>query len=468
MSYFRALFAVAYAVCGCGSDWVRVVVEGSSPDLTAIPALVEVSVYGGGLGTSYSYTDTLERREGSLPFTDSVVVFDDETSETVTVRTRVTTPLAFGADATLALPAEGSDLLLQLAAGERSIARSARFSSGDVGVVASFKGGLVFAWPAQDGVKVAELREPDASLSAVTRERSVSSETGASSVRIASRPDSASFGSDLYAVVWRETGGSAKLAAGTPGGLTSAVDLGPADSVHVACARKGVGFDVATAKISGGSADAMVFGVSGSTIASARPSHRLKDGAASLVGVTVALDAVIVAGRTDSGSWLARWDLGGEPTVIDTPGSARSISRSIDGNRVFLATELGGSLVVESYFANSLAKAGESEPIARLPFVPEQPRARVSISECLISWPEVRADGSELVDVRAQLFDTNGQPSGVSTLMNVDSAGHHFAPTSVCASPARGYVAFFAEASDSLSGSLWLRRVPSQSLFFAP
>jgi len=464
LRFFSALFALAAA--GCGEDYVRIVIEGSAQDVSATPVGISISVYGGGEATRYDYTDTLETRGSNVPSSDSVVTFSDGAPSRVVVRAKVTTPVTWGADTKLSLPAEGSTVRLQISPGERDVATNARFDGGDGTTATVFRGGLAFAWATLEGLKVAELRQPDANVSAVTRERLLTSDPGVSHVRIAARPGTSTFASDSYAVAWRDGGLETHLVIVDSGRTSSTLSLGTSDDVQLALARPGLAFDAVAVLRKGSVLEAQTFTIdsSGEPVVLATPTPVLQSNPVDqIIGVVTTADAFVVGARSAEKTLLAKSGPGGEGYLEATlDGQARAIARSIDGNLVFLANDLGGTLSLESHFAGDLAPAGGFARFGKLPFVPEHPRARVSISECAIAWPEIRDDGSGLVDLRVELLDDNGRPRSSPVYANIDDSGDHYSPTAVCVSPTRAYVAFFAEMPDNpVTGTLRVRRVPS-------
>lgn len=466
-----ALLTATCLLTACGEpDYIRVVVQGSNPDVTATPVAIEVSIYGDGKSARYSYTDQLKKRaagSSNLPSSDSVIEIGEDAPDSVVLRSRVQGPFDWGADTRLSLPGKGRDIVLSLAVGERQVAQKVRFA-GDWATSAPFQSGLVFAWPDETGILTTHMPEPDQNVSGFTKEPPLSADTGASRVRIAARPDSSSFGSMLYAVTWRRGDGALELAVGTPQGTAPRVEVETGDDIHAACSSTPASSeDGVVVTLQGGVLRLRAFHVDGSGSAPAvtlGASREVLTGVESLERVVPVANAYVVALRTQEGSKLVKASLATDApaNVVSVDREIRAIARSFDGSRLFLAlADSTGRLSTESRFAGDLVVAEQSGVLAKLPFLAAQPRAQVSMAECALVWPELRDDGSDSVDLRVQRLDSSGLPVGPSHIVNVDVEGNHYAPTAVCPSPLRAYVAFYAESiSDPLSGKLMVRRAP--------
>src|SRR5262245_27951053 len=122
----RSLLVVSagLGLFACSDDYVRVFVEGSSPELTATPVRIQIAAYGSGTGTSFGFSDTLARPDASganVPSSDFAITFDDSAEGSLVVRAVVFAANTWGGDANVGLPGQGRDVHVALAAGERLV-----------------------------------------------------------------------------------------------------------------------------------------------------------------------------------------------------------------------------------------------------------------------------------------------------------------------------------------------------------
>jgi hypothetical protein len=468
----RLALLLLLAASGCSSDFIEVFVEGNDFDLTVSPIDVQVAVAGGGRGTSFAYTDKLAPpRPGiaNLPYSNFILQLGTGAGATVDVRVNVPAGTGWGGDTRQPVPGNGRQVHIPLSPSEQTIATT-RIVDGDGRSSSTFSTGLVFAWAHAEGVGLRIVRDPDSPLG---RESVLpGTDARATKVRVASRPSSTGFGPDLFAVMWRGGDGTVSMRAFTQAAMDNpALSLGPGQDGHVACAIKGGKYDVVGAVLQNGAVTGQLTDAAGAVIGAPFVLVPSSDPVEALLGVVTVPDfSIVAATRTQTVSKLSRVAPDGsglQERVLD--GDVRAFAASADGTRLLVAIAVPAgapqSLQLVSYFSTTLEPAGDEVEVTPFSFASGGLTSQVSLSDCLIVWPEERADGTHVVDLRFSYLDTNGHLIGDSHLINADLNGDHFSPTAVCESATRAYVTFVNRTDpDSALGGLRSRRVPSPSL----
>jgi hypothetical protein len=450
--------AAALALAACKKDYAHVYVQSADPALTSAPAQIDVLAYAGGASTAFSYTGSFVPRDGqSTPSSDFVLELDGHDGADVEVRVSVPTGgVASGGDARVARPANGAAVVLPLAPAESTLGQARIDAAGGRSIAFYGAQGVAIAWPDPTGVVLRVVKSVD--VATVTRDTLVSSDTGATSVDVASPEAPAP---DIVAVVWRGADGQ-----GSALGFTASdkathgpVPIGAADEVRVACALTSAPFRIVALRRHGGAVSASLLDATTASLGAFDVAVGSVD---ALVGAVVTADSSVVFGaRAGGASTLYRvTSQGAIAGSSPVPGDLRAIATTADGTRVLAASVAGGALHVGSYFAATLTP-GDDRVVA--PWTsPPDPLAGVVLSDCLVGWPEVRNDGSSVVDVRAQYLDLSGAPVASSHFANATLAGDHFAPGAACLSATSAYVTFVGRADPTaVAGSIVFRGVAS-------
>lgn len=441
--------AIPWLLAGCGDHYLLVSVEGADLELTVAPAKVRVAVYADRERIDFDFTSRLEpRAEGGVPATDFVLVTDN-IADLAQLRISIpTTTTTWFSDARV--NGEGT-IHLPLFAGERPVT-TASFVAGDLDTSALFGPGIVMAWVDSGGVQTRVEKDPDRLIS---RQEMVAADPSATKLRLASRQNPLGYGPDLYGVAWIGGDGMARLRTSTLTSESPVRALGVvADDLAIGAASKGATFAIAVVVRTGDSLTLKLLDEAGLPLAADKP---IASGATTIVGVAVTRDGIAIGWRANDGSHLAL--IGGNGGVTAGPaidGDLVGLSTTNDGSRLLSLQRRGLSLFQVSYFPNLTPTDIDIKLGTTIV------GGRTSLSGCIAAWPELRADGSNVTDLRFAILDENGNALGEPHLINVEETGDHLAPTVVCASQTRAYATFFEHAAATDPGArLRIRRIPT-------
>lgn len=438
--------AIALMV-GCQTDYLYVSVEGSDLSLTAAPADVRVTVYANRERVDFNYVARLEpKAPGGVPATDFVLVGESAAQLRVAIPTSTAT---WFADALIPITGE---VRLPLFAGERAVV-AANFANSDTDSVVLFGPGLVMAWVDNGGVEARVERDPDFLIS---RPEVVVADPAATNVRLTSRPNPLGYGPDLYAIGWIGGDGKARLRTESVTRTFPVRELTDADDLALGAPPKGPAYAFAVATREGQTLRVQTLDDSG--LAGPLAATTIASGVIAIAGITVTRDDIIVGWRTNAGSQLALIDPsdGHVRNMVNVDGDLLAVSLTIDGSRLLTLQRRGVQLFQVSYFTNLIATTIETELGTTIV------GGRPTLSTCVASWPELRADGSNRTDLRFAVLDGNGELLAEPHLLNVEEVGDHLSPTTACASPTRAYATFYERAAPSDPvARLRIRRVPN-------
>jgi hypothetical protein len=443
----------------CSQDYVHILVESASNQLTLAPVTVDAEAYGGGERSDLSYQTIFTipaDGEGPLPYTDFNIAFDSGGGE-VDLRVSVAdTPTLWNGDVRLNLPGDGRSISLLLYAGETPVA-STRFLDGDIHSLALFSRGLALAWPDPAGVALRIERDAD---NPGARPQLVVPDSGASQVRIMSRPGKSADGPDLFALTWVGSDDRAHLLTQQETTMFDPEDIGPATDVHVACAPQDADFDLAAVVLDGSDATMILRDETG---AGSRGAFPVGTSVRNVRGLAVTADSSIVVALEEGNRWmLKRFDqLGDLHAEADLNGEVAAMTLTADGVLVLSAVRAGESLEIQAHYVADLTSFRDPAPVVTADRLPEGLFSRVALSDCAVAWPELRQDASGVVDLRVLDLDSEGNPSGASRFLNAVTDGYHFAPTAACFSPTRAYASFISITDTAaLSGGVRIRQIP--------
>jgi hypothetical protein len=463
------------ASCSEDVDYVRVVVRGTDPALTVSTLELRVALAGGGNGSSFKYDASAKSAKPGEPppdLSDFTVSFGAGAGGEVDVRL-ATRPSGqafdWGGDARVELPGGGRTVTITLAPGEDERLPAINPLDGDVASAASYAGQIVLAWPTLSR-KVSLLSVNPDRLPGF--ERPPEYGTNPSKLRVASRPSS-DFPSEIFAAVWLDQASVPTIKTETRTQAFEPVAIGTltrASDVHVACARRELeqtSPSVATAVLIEGRVLVHTHADSGATTRGPLGNPAL-DRVNRIVGIAVTPDDTVTLAINGNGSSLVQMDAATGNIVQAAPvsGQAVAMSFSADGSRLLVASVAGvgeqATLQLETF---SVRKPTPTQAaalvVSRFSYVPGTAFSRVSLGSCGIAWPELRADGSGLTDVRFQQLDSDGHPVGDAHFANVSTKDHHYAPTLVCLSPRRAFLTMIGgDGSANANARLLLRRLP--------
>lgn len=453
---------VLLALAACSEDYVHVLVQTSSNQVTLTPVTVQAEAYGNGSRSDLSYETVFTiptEGEATLPYTDFNLVFDSREGPVDLRVSLPDTPTLWNGDVRLELPGDGRSISLLLYAGEQPVATT-RFAEGDFHSLALFSRGLVMAWPDPAGVALRIERDVD-NLSA--RPQLVVSDSGATRVRIASRPGKSADGPDLFGVTWISSDEHAWLMTQREATAYPPRDLGAAGDAQIACAPQDADYDLAMVVLDGDQAQLTLCAEEGAPVAGPFPvgSSEVRR----LRGAAVAPDGSVLIAMQDGARWtVVRVDPDGEVAAeSEVEGEIAAMALTADGALALTATISGDplSLQVGAHYVSDLAPVGQPIPVVSAELLPSGLFSRIAIGDCAIVWPELRSDGSGAVDLRVQDLGTDGSPIGASRFLNGVTEGFHFAPTAACFSPTRAYASFVSITDTAaLSGGVKIRQIP--------
>ena len=452
-SLVRVFLVVSMVTCAaCASDYVHIVVEGSSPELSSGPVTVELAVFGGGHGIEHPFAAELRTGvSGSAPdqtSTDFNLVLDREV-DSVDVRVGIATPNGrWSASALLEPPMDGATQRLVLQPGDRALG-STRLGVGAPGAVTRYGAGLATAWASTEGVSLRIDSNPGQPLA---RPEVISTDRSAQQVRVVSpRTVPPSPGPDRMVVAWIGGDRMGHLLYYDAGGRGDIVDIGPADHLHVVCPADGAA--AALLVHTGSSARISLRDAEGAETASVALPGAVRD-VAGLVAIGVAL---VVAARVDD-EWQLMRIADGAVGITAVVEEVLAVSRS-ESDQVLTVENRDGNVAVMAYSAGrlSLDAASNLIPTARLI---AQPFGGVDVAGCGVTWPEPRTDGTGSIDLWYRDLDAVGAPSTQARVLPAAWRGSQLGPRLVCTDD--GTYAIFATASDlqALDGTLAVRRAP--------
>jgi hypothetical protein len=448
-----ARLAVAAVTCACGDDYVHIVVEGSSPELSSGPVTVELAVFGGGHGLEHPFPAELRTGvPGSGPdqtSTDFNLVLD-EGIDHVDVRVGIATPSGrWSASTLLDPPMDGATRRLVLQPGDRTLG-TARLGIGEPGAVARFGSGLATAWASTEGVSLRVDGNPDMPLA---RQDILDPDRNALQVRIASPPVVPSApGPERLAVGWVDGTGTARLLYYDNRGKSDVFLVGPAEDLRVTCP------DGATA--------ALLIRSGVTARLSFRDDLGAETGAVPLPGsvrevrgmVSVGL-AIVAAVRTDQGWQLVR--VADRAIAMTRPvDDVLALGHSPTGDQVLTVEVRGADAVVKAYDAARLDPGAPSILVPATELA-EGPFGAVDIAGCGVAWPQTRDDGTGSVDLWFRDLDAVGTLAGAPRVLPAVWRGSHLAPRLEC-TPTGTYAVFaVASVPQAREGTLALRRAPA-------
>lgn len=461
-----AVLASALLSPGCKDDidYLRVVVTGDDPTLSAAPLDLHVRVSGAGRTSTFDYRAT---RKPAPDLSDFTVSFSPDATGPLDVflTTRPSGDnIDWGGDLRVDLPGAGRTLKLPIAQGETQIQTIAS-ADGDLVTAAPFGTQLVLTWPTI-GKKTAVLPVNPDDLPGLGRAPEIGN--AVSRVRVAARP-SGDFTSELFAVSWIEDGATPILKTETRTERFEPAAIGGgqrASDLHVACARRELEPAIVSATFTDGQVFVRGHDVSGKvTSGPFAPSELARVNR--IVGIAVTPDKSAVIAVNGDQSSLVQIDMTSGVVIHRQPveGQVASMALNGDGTRLFVATVVGfgdqGKLRLEVYSVRTPTRTRDPEVVGPYPFIAGSTLSRVSLSSCALAWPEKVSDGTDGVRVRYQEIDVDGSPTGESHSANIGQTGVHFAPTVVCLSSVRAYVTFVsAPQPESSTASLAFRRLP--------
>ena len=450
----RALLAVsALTGAACGDDYVHIVIEGSSPELSSGPVTVELAVFGGGHGLEHPFAAELRTGVSGSTRDQTSTDFNlvlDQSLDSVDVRVGIATPSGrWSASALLEPPMDGATRRLVLQPGDRTLG-TARIGLGEPGAVARFGSGLATAWASTEGVSLRVDGNPDLPLA---RQDILDPDRNALQVRIASPAVTPSApGPDRLAVVWLDATGNARLLYFDDRGKSPVVDVGAAVDVLVTCPG---GVAAVLLLRSGITARLSFRDDTGAETASVPFEGNVRE----VGGIVSVGQAIVVALRTDSGWQLVRVADGAVALTLPVQG-VLALGRSLSGDQIFTVETRGADAVVQAYSAARL------EPSAPSILIPASRLAQglfgtIDVAGCGVAWPQTRDDGTGNVDLWYQDLDAVGTPTGVARVLPAVWRGSHLGPRLACTST--GTYAIFAVATvpQAREGTLALRRAPA-------
>ena len=440
----RAL-ALTLVVAACRPDYVHVIVDSTSPEITGQSRMVSVRAYGGAYSLEAEHPSNFHRN-GPFYQTDFNLVFEDGAPDTIDLRVAVLDVPGDWAGSALVRRSSGGDLHVLLSPGERPLgARGVTVSetTGELVSMTRFGTGFAMAWPESAGVRLVTVDDPELFVG----QPDFIADIGAHQLRLASRPTS--FDPDLFALSWIRDDRTAKLRIRTTGSteaptltLVATKDIWPA--VAPADAR----FAVATVTQTVDNRIALAcYDQRGAVLGRTD----LGVEATGIRGFVVGSDdKLIIAFETESGGLLVQVT----PTLAEPACSGvTEVSRNIAnvhavamsaGGDLVLTVQRDGEVFVQSYAltelteTNEMKQHGDRETIATAGSAATlTPYQQLAISSCAVVWPAQRDDdaSTRAIDLWARDLDSQGRPRGQARVVNGRFERNHFAPTVACLAP---------------------------------